>query len=289
MSREAFIEDIVSQLLTQVEPQVLALMASEGRETRSGNGFSSLGELAGGQNLGDPRASLYIMLNEVQRTKFRDIFANRYRRMIREFIELKEKLLHHQKIPDSEFRAEIINYITRSDSALGRSIYQVAASQSVTSAVRQAYSEALPHSYTGRFQENSNLSDRVALDRLLKNVTMTSISCNQRFSDVKTSDKGMVQLTGSGKPFIFEACHIAEVLPCNKAESQSDFAFIFDTIKLISGEDLPRKTIHTAVRMRGKYDGVNFVEVDFETAFPKLSEAIRVSSAIQKKRHGEFK
>lgn len=33
MSREAFIQDIVNHLLTEVDPQVLAVMASDSRET----------------------------------------------------------------------------------------------------------------------------------------------------------------------------------------------------------------------------------------------------------------
>lgn len=287
MSRETFIEDIVNHLLTQVDPQMLALMASEGRETQS-NALLSLAGMVGEQNLKDPQASLYVLLSEAQRAKFRDTFASRYRRMILEFIELKEKLLHHQKIPDSEFKAEVIKYVTRSDSALGRSIYQIAANQYVTEAVNAAYGNDL-FSFGSNSHKMHNLSDKAAMASLKKNVTLTSMDCNQRFLELKTSDKGMVQLTSSGKSFTFEACHIAEVLPCHKPDTRNDFAFIFDTIKLVCGEDLPVKTVYTAVRMKGKYDGINFIEINFDTAFPKLSEAMQVSNAVQKKRYGEFK
>lgn len=286
MNREAFIEDVVNHLLTQVDPQVLALMASEGRQTCS-DGL--LRGLVGGQNLKDPQASLYVMLSEAQRAKFRDTFASRYHRMILEFIELKEKLLHHQKIPDSEFKAEIINYVARSDSALGLSIYQIAANKYVTEAVNEAHAKSLFSNFASDPHKMHSLSDKTAMDSLKKNVTMTSMHCNQRFSEVKTSDKGMVKLIGSGKPFIFEACHIAEILPCHKAEARNDFAFIYDTIKLVCGEELPEKTVYTAVRMKGKYNGINFIGVNFYAAFPQLSEAMRISSAVQKRRHGEFK
>ena len=284
MSREDFIQDILNHLLTEVDPQVLAVMASDGRETCH---LGSVGGLMGGQNLNDPQASLYVMLSDAQRAKFRETFASRYRRMIMEFIELKEKLLHHQKIPESEFKTEIINYITRSDATLGMSIYQVAANHHVTEAINAASREALLDKFDpDRIQ---SLSDRAKLNSLKMNVNLTSAQCTQLFSVLKTSAKGMVQLIGSGKPFIFEACHIAEILPCHKTEPRNDFGFIYDTIRTLAGQDSPGKTVYTAIRMKGKYTGVNFIEVSLDAALPKLEEAIRISNAAQVKRYGEFK
>lgn len=133
------------------------------------------------------------------------------------------------------------------------------------------------------------LSDRVELDSFKMNVNLTSAQCTQLFSVLKTSAKGMVQLIGTGNPFIFEACHIAEILPCNKMESRNLLGFIYDTIRMLARQDLPEKTVYTAIRMKGKYAGVNFIEVSLDAALPKLKEAIRISDAVQVKRHREFK
>ena len=137
--------------------------------------------------------------------------------MILEFIELKEKLLHHQKIPELEFKTDIINYITRSDATLGMSIYQVAANHHVTESINTANREALLDKLD--LNKMQGLSDKAKLDSLKMNVNLTSAQCTQLFSVLKTSAKGMIQLIGSGKPFIFEACHIAEILPCHKTGS----------------------------------------------------------------------
>lgn len=282
MSREAFIEKIISHLLTQVDPEVLTLMASEGREDLSGvSGFASLG---GGQNLRDSQVTLLVMLNDAQQAKLRDTFANRYRRMIREFIELKEKLLFHQNIPDEEFEAEIINYVNRSDQALGRSVYQIANNRSVQSVTKRA---SRPSSVFDT-QKMAESSDRLAIQSLKRNVTLSSTDCNRRFADVKTSEKGLVQLLGAGE-LQFVASDIEEILACHKADQRNDFAFIFDTMKLFSGESLPDKPIYTAIRLSGRYSGMYFVEVDFDYSYPKLTKAMKISNAIKKRKYGDFK
>lgn len=278
MSREAFIDNIVDHLLTKVDPEVLTLMASEGRETRSGGAVLSLMD---GQNLQDPQVSLYVMVNNAQRAKLRDTFTNRYRRMILEFIELKEKLLHHQVIPDEEFKSEIINYVTRSDQALGRAVYQVAANQLVKSAVELAYRPAPV------FDAHTESSDSSAIQSLKQNVTLNSMNCQRRFTDVKTTEKGLVKLVGDGE-IQFVASEVEELLACHKGDHQNDFSFIFDTMKLFSGESLPEKPIYTAIRLSGRHSGLYFVEVDLDYSFPKLTQAMKVSNAIKKRKYGDF-
>lgn len=288
MNRETFIEEIVDHLLTSVDPKILAQMASSGRESKR---FDWLGldidfaSFAGGQNLKDTGVALYVLLSAEQKVEMRDTFANRYRGMIREFIDLKEKILNHEYFLDSDLRSEIVSYVQQTDRALGNAIYSIAANRSVThpSTFRYETRSSEPFDFLGPSESNHRTSETH------KNISLTSNQCNQRFSDVKTSDKGMIQLSGPGEPFVFEARYISDVLPCHKSEKQNDFAPIFDLVQLFAGKSLPQKSIYTAIRMKGKYNGINFINVEFDTALPKLKEAIRISNSIQNKRDGEFK
>lgn len=291
MNRENFIDEIVNELLTQVEPGLIAMLVSDGRRKTDirETGFSDI--VLGKQNLKKPEVSISLldMLSEKQRKKCQAVFEDRYRRMIIEFIEIKENLLNHDEIPDVEFRSEIINYVTNSDLALGRCVYATATNKYITEKINKDENLALLNNFSSECLNIQKISEKAEMSYLKKDVKLTSHDCSQWFSEVKTSEKGMIQLLGSGKPFIFEGCYVAEVLPCYKPEKRNDFAFIHDAIRLLAGEEFPVRPTYTAVRMKGKYDGVNFIDVDFDTAYPKITDAIKASNEIQKKRYGDFK
>lgn len=113
--------------------------------------------------------------------------------------------------------------------------------------------------------------------------------CSQRFSNLGTSSNGKVCLSGTGSDFIFKGKYIDEIKPCLR-EPLPQQHFVFSAIKSIdtalrlwTKKPLPEELkpeLFTAIRIGGSYQCLVFLDVNFEDAVQKLSEAKRRSNQV---------
>ncbi|MGM7935657.1 hypothetical protein [Yersinia enterocolitica] len=115
--------------------------------------------------------------------------------------------------------------------------------------------------------------------------------CSQRFSNLVTSSKGKVRLRGTGNDFIFKGKYIDEIRPCLR-EPKSQQHVVFSAIKSIDVAlrlwtkkplpEEPKPELFTAIRIGGSYQCLVFLDVSFEDAVQKLSEAKRRSNQVHR-------
>lgn len=119
-------------------------------------------------------------------------------------------------------------------------------------------------------------------------MTTMDMSISQMFSDVLTSDKGMVKLIrNDGADFIFNAINIIDVLKCEK-EYRTDN--VYETISFIKDTCSNSKPEYAVIVLGGRYKGQGNILVykNYDYVFQKIKEAKAIAKSIDEKKNGVF-
>ncbi|MDX6042781.1 hypothetical protein [Scandinavium lactucae] len=292
------IDDVINELLSNVPNDVYRLYSN------SKTVYIPINQSI--INLIDTDANMHKIGNE---DYVKSALHKRYSLLIEGYFELFTKILHNEYVPYEYQKNTLETYLRKCDDILVMSIDKISQSSF------DEYVDAITMPVTSTIDKETTIStDDLSTDTMITSVmgekkyfancapppvtTLHSMACNQHFSTFKTSDKGLIKLIRTnGDDFVFHASYISEVLPCYEFEKplahpfRSGVQILLDTISdTLSrfNSDGASKTVYTAIRLSGKYEGLIYIAEEYESSLQKIKEAISVSQSIYDKKHGSF-